>query len=242
MNSETPTPDDQKDTPSVSPSSPIQTNQDSTPSHQTVSNDSQADATDEAQDNRGEGIRGILSTIAILIIAPLIALSLTAFVFQSYEVDGPSMETTLQNHDRLIVYKLPKTIARITRKPYIPNRGDIVVFKREESFAFGGNTSRQLIKRVVALPGERVVVKNNVLTVYNQSNPNGFKPDDADYGKVIKTTPGDVELIVPEGQVFVCGDNRTNSLDSRAFGPIDANDLTGKLILRVYPFGKGKTF
>src|SRR5882762_2580960 len=67
-----------------------------------------------------EGLKSILSTIAILIIAPLIALTLTAFVFQSYEVDGPSMETTLQNHDRLIVVKVPRTFARITHHSYIP--------------------------------------------------------------------------------------------------------------------------
>src|SRR5258708_7094141 len=59
--------------------------------------------------DKHEGLRSILTTLAILILAPLIAFALTAFIFQSYQVDGSSMETTLQNQDRLIVLKLPRT-------------------------------------------------------------------------------------------------------------------------------------
>ncbi len=203
-----------------------------------------SDANDEtgSEPETGGGIRSILSTVAILVIAPLIALSLTAFVFQSYEVDGPSMETTLQNHDRLIVYKLPKTVARITGHAFVPNRGDIIIFNRQETATFGPAQSRQLIKRVIALPGERVVVKDEKITVYNSGHPGGFHPDDAPYGKVITTTPGDVDLVVPKDSIYVCGDNRTNSLDSRYFGPVATKDIVGKLALRVFPFGKSKVF
>lgn len=197
----------------------------------------------EIQGSSHEGIKSILSTIAILITAILLALSLTVYVFQSYEVDGPSMETTLQNKDRLIVYKLPRTIARISGHQYFPNRGDIIVFSRQDSSEFGTNQKRQLIKRVIALPGEKVVVKNGILTVFNKTHPDGFRPDDAEYGKVIVTTPGNVEpTVVPDNEVYVCGDNRPNSLDSRSFGPISTNDIVGKLILRVYPFNKGQSF
>ena len=197
---------------------------------------------EEETDSKHEGIKSILSTVAILIIAPLIALSLTAFVFQSYEVDGPSMETTLQNRDRLIVYKLPKTIASITGHAYVPHRGDIIIFSRQDGFEFGTTQKRQLIKRVIAYSGERVVVKNGKLTVYNTEHPDGFRPDDNPYGKVIVTTPGDIDITVPEGQIYVCGDNRPNSLDSRSFGPISTNDIVGKLVLRVYPFNKGQSY
>lgn len=192
--------------------------------------------------DKKDGFKSILSTLAILIIAPLIALSLTAFVFQSYEVDGPSMETTLQNHDRLIVYKLPKTLARIAHSSYVPKRGEIVIFSRTDSLEFGTNDSRQLIKRVMALPGERVVVKDGILKVYNKEHPEGFRPDDAPYGKVIVTTPGDIDLTVPQDYIYVCGDNRTNSLDSRTFGPVATKDLVGKLVLRLYPFNKSQKF
>ncbi len=189
-----------------------------------------------------EGIKGIISTVAILIIAPLIALCLTAFVFQSYEVDGPSMETTLQNHDRLIVYKLPRTLSKISRHPWQPKRGEIVIFSRNDSFEFGTNKPRQLIKRVIALPGERLTIKDSKLTVYNKDHPEGFNPDAAAYGKVITTTIGEIDLTIPEDTIFVCGDNRPNSLDSRAFGPVPLKDVVGKLSLRVYPFNKGQKY
>lgn len=194
------------------------------------------------EEEKREGIRSILSTIAILIIAPLIALLLTAFVFQSYEVDGPSMETTLQNQDRLIVYKLPKTLARLTGQQYTPRRGDIIIFNRTDSSEFGTNSTRQLIKRVIALPGERVVVKDGKVTVYNDEHPSGFHPDDAAYGSVIQNTAGEIDLTVPEHQIFVCGDNRPQSLDSRAFGPVPTKDLVGKLVLRLYPFSKAHIY
>src|SRR4051812_22701390 len=77
---------------------------------------------------RGGNWRDILSTLLILVAAPLIALLLTAFVFQSYEVDGQSMETTLHDHDRLIVLKVPRTVSRLTNHPYIPHRGDVIIF------------------------------------------------------------------------------------------------------------------
>ena len=191
-----------------------------------------------------EGLKSVFMTLAILIIAPLVALTLTAFIFQSYEVDGPSMQTTLQNQDRLIVLKLPRTMARITGHAYVPHRGDIVIFNKNDLTELGGSSeNKQLIKRVVGLPGERVVVKNGTLTVYNKDNPNGFQPDKTlPYGNVIVTTPGDLDVTVPPNQVFVCGDNRTNSLDSRYFGPIPLKDIVGKLVLRIYPFDKAKSF
>jgi signal peptidase I len=211
----------------------------------------QPEVTTESQDTgeptepetKKEGIKGVLSTIAILVIAPLIALCLTAFVFQSYEVDGPSMETTLQNQDRLIVYKLPRTIARITKHAYVPKRAEIIIFSRQDVLEFGTPKPRQLIKRVIALPGERVVVKDGKLTVYNNEKPQGFQPDEiAPYGKVIGETQGDIDLTVPQDSVFVCGDNRRQSLDSRSFGPVPLKDIVGRLSLRVYPFNKGEVF
>lgn len=191
----------------------------------------------------GENWKSIASTLAIIVVAPLIALILTLFVFQSYEVDGPSMETTLQNSDRLIVYKVPRTWARITGHAYIPKRGDIIIFSKSENYEFGANSKKQLIKRVIGLPGDRVVVKDGVVTLYNAQKPDGFNPDNLyPYGKVIVTTPGTVDVTVGKDEVFVAGDNRPNSLDSRSFGAISANDIIGKLVLRVYPLSKAEKF
>lgn len=189
-----------------------------------------------------EGARSIISTLAVLLIAPLVALFLTAFVFQSYQVDGQSMETTLQHNDRLLVWKVPKTWSRITGNPYIPKRGDVIVFVDRELGSFG-QPGKQLIKRVIALPGERVVIRDGHVTVYNKEHPDGFDPDKTlPYGEVIKDTTNSVDQTVPEGQVFVLGDNRDNSLDSRVFGPVDANDIVGKLFVRVWPVNNFKNF
>lgn len=189
-----------------------------------------------------ENWRSVASTVAILLIAPLFALFLISFVFQSYLVDGPSMETTLQNNDRLIVWKVPRTWAKITGNPYIPKRGEVIVFTEPGLEEFG-QKSKQLIKRVVALPGERVVVKDGVLTVYNDEYPEGFQPDQNDKeGTIADTTSGSVNVTVPEGHVFVVGDNRSNSLDSRAFGTVSADNIVGKLTLRFMPLSEARRF
>ncbi len=181
--------------------------------------------------------------MAILLTAPLIAVFLTVFVFQSYQVDGQSMETTLANNDRLIVWKLPKTWSRITGHDYVPKRGDIIVFVEPKLDIFGQDPNKQLIKRVVGLPGERVVVKNGTLTVYNDHNPKGFQPDKTlPYGNVIPQTPIDGSWTVGKHQLFVMGDNRSNSLDSRTFNAIDINNVVGKLIIRVLPLNTVKKF
>lgn len=193
-----------------------------------------------------ESLGSMASTIAVLLIAPLIALFLTSFVFQSYQVDGPSMQTTLFNNDRLLVWKLPKTWSKITHHAYIPHRGDVVIFVERNSSLLGdvdATGGKQLIKRVIALPGERVVVKDNLVTVYNKEHPNGFNPDKTlPYGKVIGDTGSNVDVTVPEGAIYVMGDNRPESMDSRSFGAVDVDDIVGKLVMRVWPINEAKLF
>lgn len=186
-----------------------------------------------------EGWRSVASTIAVLLIAPFIALLLTMFVFQSYQVDGPSMQPTLQNNDRLIVWKLPRTWAKITGHQYQPDRGDIVVFAEPDLELCGVTPGKQLIKRVLGLPGERVVIKDGTITVYNDEHPKGFQPDATmDYGQTIPATNHDTDLTVPAGRVFMVGDNRLESLDSRCFGPVSLDNIIGKLSFRVLPLNK----
>ena len=192
-------------------------------------------------------IRNTLLSLFILLMAPVIAIMLTIFVFQSYQVDGPSMETTLHNADRLIVWKLPRTIARITNHQYIPNRGDIIIFSEPGLGNFEEEDgSKQLVKRVIALPGDRVTVKDGIITVYNADHPEGFQPDTTlPYGNEVAipySTSEQEEYIIGESQLFVCGDNRTNSLDSRTFGPINSDQVIGKLVARIFPLGQTKIF
>jgi signal peptidase I len=190
-----------------------------------------------------DGLRSILSTIGLFLLAPIIALSIAAFVIQSYQVDGQSMETTLQDHDRLIVDKAQRTWARLTHHHYLPNRGNIIIFNQAGLPDAGSSTEKQLIKRVIGLPGERVVVKDGNVAIYNSEHPNGFNPDTATGYKIsAKYTPGSVDLTVPKDSIFVLGDNRTNSEDSRYFGPVKLDNIVGKLLLRLLPLDKLQKF
>ena len=204
------------------------------PSFETPATPKVSSSEDDRPKQPHQGFRDILSIFGVLGSALVLAFCLITFVFQSYQVDGPSMQTTLQNSDHLIVWKVSKTFANLTHHHYIPNRGDVIVFN--EHTADSGTGDKQLIKRVIARPGERVTVKNDVVTVYNKEFPDGFSPDKTlPYGKVIVSTPGNVDVTVKEDEVYVMGDNRTNSLDSRVFGPIKSNQIVGKLVLRVLP-------
>jgi signal peptidase I len=198
-----------------------------------------------SQPSKKETMREIISTIGVLVAALLVAFGLIAWVFQSYEVDGPSMQTTLQNNDRLIVWKVPRTIARITHKDYIPKRGDVVIFVESGLTEFGSSSSKQLIKRVIGLPGDHIVVNSGIITIYNKEHPDGFNPDKSvPFGHVTEDTSDvrDIDITLAKGQIFVCGDNRPNSLDSRTFGPIDAHQIVGKLALRLLPVSQIEKF
>lgn len=185
------------------------------------------------------GWRGFLSTFLLIGGALVVAIFINQFVFQSYEVDGSSMEPSLHNKDRLIIWKLPRTWARITSHDFSPQRGDIIVFHKPDG------SDEQLIKRVIGLPGDRVVVADDMITVYNSEFPDGFKPDSAPYGKDLAPTAGNVDVSVRKGEVFVSGDNRIPgaSLDSRSsLGNIDMSLVVGKLVLRLFPFQSFDTY
>lgn len=189
-------------------------------------------------------VREFISAFSVLIMAIGVALCLILFVFQSYQVSGPSMEETLHDQDRLIVWKLQRSWARITNHQYIPGRGDIIIFTESNLSQYGQENTKQLIKRVIGLPGDRVVVHNNIITVYNKENPEGFQPDKTlPYGVNI-TEPAEQEIdrVIGKDELFVCGDNRTNSLDSRIFGPIKTDQVIGKLAVRVLPLNKAERF
>lgn len=189
-------------------------------------------------------VREITSTAAILVSAFVIALLLIAYVFQSYAVDGPSMRITLNDKDRLIVWKVPRTWARITHHQYVPKRGDIIIFE-ESGLAEYGQGPKQLIKRVIGLPGDRVVVNNGHITIYNQAHPNGFEPDKTlpySHKTTIPYTSGNIDITLKSNELFMCGDNRGDSLDSRAFGPITTDQIVGKLVARILPLGDAKAF
>lgn len=192
-----------------------------------------------------ESWKSVFSTFLVLLSAPIVALLLIAFVFQSYQVDGPSMENTLLNGDRLIVLKAGKTFASVRGEDFIPARGEIIVFAKLGTLDPANGKSKQLIKRVLGVPGDRVVVQSGTVTIFNQENPDGFNPSTTlGYADTIGSRGGniDVDVTVPEGSVFVMGDNRSNSYDSRAFGPVKSEEIIGTLALRIFPFDSAQTF
>ena len=204
---------------------------------------SSADESGKISGSRRSGWSDRLTTAGIFIAAGLVAFVIIAFVFRSYQVDGPSMENTLQNSDKLIIWKVPRTLADITHHAYIPNRGDIIVFNETGLSQFSQVDSKQLIKRVIGLPGDRVTIQNGDYVIYDKAHPDGFDPDKTlPYGKNIPLTSGNVDVTLGKDQLFVSGDNRPDSLDSRAFGPINASQIVGKLVLRVLPIGNAKAF
>ena len=191
--------------------------------------------------NRFGDIFGAVFSWLIFPIA--IVLLLHFFIFQAFHVVGTSMYPTLHNSDYLIISKLGDTEAQIGRtfghknEVYIPNRGQIIVFH------FPLDPTKVFVKRVIGLPGDRVVVKTGQVTVYNQAHPNGFNPDTG-YEPAGTATLIDTDETVQPGNIFVMGDNRSNggSYDSRQWGQVPSSYIIGEVVLRLLPLDQIKTF
>lgn len=177
----------------------------------------------------------------ILVPAALIFV-LHFYVFSAYHVVGSSMVPTLHDSDYLIISKVERTGSLIQGKKYIPDRNEIIVFH------YPKQPTLDFVKRVIGLPGDRVVIKDGKVTVYNSENPNGFNPDSNHKIEGNYTLAGfseeTLDVVVPEGNVFVLGDNRTpnGSSDSREWGMLPSEDIVGNVVLRLYPFNSIQTF
>jgi signal peptidase I len=163
-------------------------------------------------------MKELIRDIIIVVIVALCVITLVKPII----VKKTSMEPTLYENDYLIISKQAYTVFGE------PRRGDIVVFPHND-----GDTKELYIKRVVGLPGEEITIDNGIVFI------NG-EPLEERYTKN-GVTLGDVQdYLVPEGEVYVLGDNREVSIDSRSesVGCVDIDDITGKALIRVFPFGK----
>lgn len=186
---------------------------------------------------------GILVFIACVVIGTMI---INAFIFRSFNVVGPSMEPTMFTNDRLIVDRLPVTWSQLQNKSYLPERGQVIVFKNPHYSR--GIEDEYIVKRVIGLPGDRVTIKDGHYIVYNAQNPDGFNPDDDNNGEPGSPTSGTADTVVPDGEVFVSGDHREGSFsyDSRngvnGMGTIPTYDIVGPVSFRIFPFDKIRSF
>lgn len=184
----------------------------------------------------GSSFLAVLGGIFSWIVFPLaVVLILHYFVFQAYHVVGTSMNPTLQQTDYLIISKVGYTEAMLGRLVhhndlYIPQRGQIIVFH------YPKDPSEIFVKRVIGLPGDHLVIKSGVVTLYTKDKPGGYNPD-LGYEPTGTTTLIDTDETIEPGKVFVMGDNRTpgGSYDSREWGELPSSYIIGNAVLRLLP-------
>lgn len=165
----------------------------------------------------------IVEWIKIIVTSLVIALVITTFVRPTL-VQGSSMYPTLQEKDYLI-------INRVAYNSKAPEKGDIIVFKT--NLLQDNGKKKDLVKRVIALPGDHIKISNNEVYI------NG-KLLDEDYLSQTVITEGDIDTTIPEGYIFVMGDNRQNSMDSRdqEVGLVSMDDIMGKVVFRLLPLNR----
>jgi signal peptidase I len=163
--------------------------------------------------------------------AVLLALVVKIFLLQAFYIPSPSMYPTLKEGDRVLVNKL-------SYKLHDVNRGDVVVFERPASEA--PSAIPELIKRVIGLPGDSVTFRNGQVYINGELLDEPYLPagvtTTADFAPN-RCTP-DAPCLIPQGDVWVMGDNRNDSKDSRYFGPIPESSIVGRAFVIVWPFNR----
>lgn len=173
-------------------------------------------------------IGGGFIAIALLIIA------INSYGFIIYRVNGKSMTNSLADGTSVFVNRLPVTIAHMSGIEHVPARGDVVILRATygivDANLADSSSESYIIKRVIGLPGEKIVLKDGTITVYNKEHPDGFDPDKGSKWEatMIKSIEKEsVTLELGSDEIFVSGDNRPGSVDSRFNGPITTKELIG---------------
>ncbi len=169
----------------------------------------------------GRGAKAFFDWALVVAIALVVALGVRTFLLAHFVVEGSSMYSTLETGDRVFVHK-------VSYRLHDPNRGDVVVLHE-----IRGTTERDLIKRVIAVGGEEVEMRSCEVRIGGQLL---LEP----YLDPTVVTPGNCggdfgPILVPEGTVFVMGDNRAGSQDSRTLGPVLLDDIVGRAFVVFWP-------
>jgi signal peptidase I len=196
------------------------------------------DHDDEDAENRRR-TRNIVEWIAVAVGAVVVAFVIRAFLLQAFYIPSESMEPTLRENDRILVNKLSYKLHDI-------NRGDLVVFEKPPNER--ASDINDLIKRVIAKPGETIelhtdgtiTIDDRLLTEpyiadANDPGPMTMQRDNFVDGACTNPVSETTKCAIGEGFVFVMGDNRGHSHDSRAFGPIDEDLVVGRAFVKVWP-------
>ena len=188
---------------------------------------------------RSPTARWIREAVIVVVVAVLVAVLLRAFVVQTFYIPSGSMEPTLQIGDRILVNKLSYDLHGV-------DRGDIVVFSRPPAENCGGPEVNDLVKRVIGLPGDVLSLSDHYVDVDGKRLDETWLPA-SEQGETFPG-PGSNSFNlahayrVPANDYFVMGDNRTDSCDSRYWGPINKSLIVGKVEVRVWPISSFHIF
>ncbi|MBD8134637.1 signal peptidase I [Bacillus sp. CFBP 13597] len=181
---------------------------------------------------RLEKRKEVFSWIKAILIAVILAFLIRTYIFAPIVVDGESMMPTLQDHERIVLTKFGTNIDNI-------DRFDIVVFH--------ATVDKDYIKRVIGLPGDHIEYKDDTLYIngkaYEEPYLDKYKnqmTSGMPLTESFKLEDITGSMTVPEGQLFLMGDNRQNSLDSREIGTISVDEIVGKANLVYWPINEIK--
>lgn len=169
----------------------------------------------------------VLEVLQIVIISAAIIFPIRYFLIKPFYVKGASMEPNFYDHEYLV-------IDEITYRFRGPDRGEIIVFR------YPSDRNQFFIKRVIGLPGETIEITDGNVIIYNVEHPNGVILME-DY-IVHEETEGKRKTTLVEGEYFVLGDNRDESLDSRFFGGVDRDEIIGRVWIRGLPLSRAGLF